>query len=466
MRIEWVVVTVLALSCSRTVVEEEGAEVTGRCVPGKVEACPCLGQPAPGVQQCTSDGTFAACQCAGSCSAGELVACACPGGDVGMRQCGSTACLGCRAGGGGGGAGSGGGSVGGGGVSGGGVSGGGAGGAGGGRRVDDGGVVLFAGTDTLVDLVPVSAGLIVVRSTTLQLLDVAGQELKAIASPREITAAAFDGALLGVADRGVLNVYDAQLNPLRSFNLIDTCASAVAVSQGRFVCGPTYDWDRIFTIFDMTGGTMPRRGPGTFTYNGIPMRRVPGRDDFVTVTVGSSPSDFHLYRVGSSSVGVQFMGESPYHGDFAATTSYAFDRSPATKLVNSEGIILNIYEAGCQPGASAGGQECFVRAGNLGTLPNGRSFLAMTQSGDGSIFGIVETSTASYFDPKCAMGCAVQRVDFDQRVVRAQINWVANVDRIVAMVYDPFQQRVVVGYTLAGVNGLPAAGFRIEAFSL
>lgn len=328
-------------------------------------------------------------------------------------------------------------------------------------RVDDGGVVLSAGTDTLVDLFPVNGGLIVVRSTVVQLLDGTGRELKAVNSPREITAAAFDGTLLGVADRALLIVFDQHLNLLRSVNLVDTCASGVVLSGGRFICGPTYDWDRIFTVLDMNTGVVLRRGPEKFTYHGLPMRRVPGRDDFVTVS-GLSPSDFFLYRLDNPSMEVRYLGESPYHGAFAATTVFAFDRTPASRIITSEGVILDIYPQGCETGT---GQGCFVRAGNLGTLPNGRAFLAMTESGDGFIYGIVNVSMGSYFDPKCEMGCEVQRIDFDQRVVRAQVNWMARVDRIVAIAYDSFQHRLVVGYLVSTGNGM-AGGYQITSFNL
>ena len=383
----------LLLACGRTVVDELGDSGVGgaggaggggntsgppRCVPGRVEACPCAGQATQGIQECRSAGTWGLCQCQpGTCQPQETFACACPLGDVGMRACDSTVCMGCRTS------------------------------TGmdastpapdGGVRREDGGVVLYAGTDTLIDLFPVSGGLIVVRSTAVQLLDVNGAQVTRVDSPREITSAAFDGTLLGVADRALLTVYDTALAPQRTATLIDVCASAVAASGSRFVCGPDYDWDRVFSVFDMTTGALLKRGPNKYTYNGIPMRAVPGTDDFVTVTTNLSPSDFHLYRVAPApDSGVLFLGESPYHGDFAASTVFAFDRSPATRLINSQGVILRIYDAACVP--STNGQGCFFRDGNLGTLPNNRSFLAMAETGDGTLYGIVDRGSSSFFDP-------------------------------------------------------------------
>jgi len=448
----------LVLSCGRTIVDElggsggsgggGGARDPGppRCIPGKVEACPCVGQALPGAQQCSAAGTFGPCQCqTGTCQPFETFPCACPLGDMGSRACGSTVCTGCAA-----------------------TIDAGPRDAGsprdGGAPKQDGGVVLYAGTDTLVDLFPVNGGLIVVRSTAVQLLDVNGSEVTKVDSPREITSAAFDGTLLGVADRAMLTVYSASVVSQRSVTLIDTCASAVVVSGGRFVCGPDYDWDRIFSVFDLNTGAMLIRGPNDYTYNGIPMRRVPGTDDFVTVTTNLSPSDFHLYRSSTApDAGVLFMGESPYHGDFAASTVFAFDRTPATKLINEQGVILRIYGTACAP-TTGYGQGCFIRDGNLGTLPNNRTFLAMTEAGDGTLYGIIDTGSGSFFDPSCKTGCDVQRIDFDARVVRGQVSWTADVERVVAIKYDPFQQRLVVGYLLPGPTYNTHGGFRIVSF--
>lgn len=330
--------------------------------------------------------------------------------------------------------------------------------------IADGGVVITSGTDTLVDLFPVAGGLIVVRSTLVQLLDAQGTEVRRVVSPREITAAAFDGTLLGVADRAILNIYDAQLTPLRSANLIEACSSAVVVSGARFVCGPGNDWDRIFSVFDMNTAQLLRRGPEAFTYNGIPMRAVPGTDDFVTVTTNLSPSDFHLYRVApGSDAGVAFLGESPYHGDFPVTATYAFDQSPAQHLITHTGLMLRIYTATCTLGPATG--SCFERNGELGTLPNGKAYLAMTEGPSGTVYGIVNTASTSYVDPACAQGCDVHRVDVPARVVRNAVRFTGSVGRVVVLRYDSFQQRVVLGYLTPGTSYNTFTGYQIISFA-
>lgn len=436
--LRWCVAMAVLAGCGFNPVDDrDGGSSVPQCVPGKVESCPCLGGQS-GIQTCLSSGTFGSCQCAPSnCLPSDTFTCSCAGGGFGTRACGSTACSGCP-----------------------------------GRpdagALPDGGlvdqsVVLYAGTDTLVDLFPVQGGLIVVRSTVVQLLDLVGNELAHVDSPREITAAAFDGTLLGVADRALLTVYDTALTPLRTTTLIESCASAVTISAQRFVCGPANDWDRIYSVFDMNTGQLLRHGPEMYTYDGIPMRRVPGTDDFVTVTIDSSPSDFSLFRVASGvDAGVLGFGDSPYHGAFAATTVFAFDRTPAQHLINQEGIMLKIYAPTC--GSAFTG--CFVRDGELGTLPNGSMFLAMTEVGNGTIYGVAQHTPSSFYDPDCVTGCDVQRIDVDARVIRGSVSWVAPVARIVATRFDSYQQQLVIGYLLPAPSGSQSyGGFRIVSFT-
>jgi hypothetical protein len=469
------VVAVAAAGCGRSfepVEEIDGGVSRAQCVPGRVEACPCLGRTQPGIQTCSTAGTFGPCQCVASGGGGGSNF----GGGGGANFGGGGSNLG---GGGGSNFGGGGSNFGGGGGSNFGGGGGSNFGGGGGSNLGggsgggfvgavDGGVVIASGTDTLVDLFPVASGMIVVRSTRVQLLDPQGQELASVISPREITAAAFDGTLLGIADRAFLTVYDVNLTPLRSANLIESCASAVIVSNARFVCGPANDWDRIFSVFDLNTGVMLRHGPEQYTYNGIPMRRVPGTDDFVTVTTDLSPSDFHLYRTLSGATpdgGVMFMGESPYHGAFSVTTSYAFDQTPAQHLITDQGLLLRIYLSNCTPSTGYQG-SCFERNGELGTLPNGKRYLSMTEGAAGIIYGVVESSSStSYSDPRCAQGCDVQRVDVPARVVRGQVHFTASVGRVVAMRFDPWRQQVVLGFLSPGPSYGTFSGYQLVSFS-
>ncbi len=446
----WWLGAMCLVGCLSPVSETTPTVEVPSCIPGRVEECPCLGQ-RTGVQKCLADGTFDECVCDTSTTGGGDGASSTGGGT------GHTTGGGYVSGGGGGH------------VTGGGFGGGApTGGNGGGGNVIvplDGGIVLSAGIDTLIDLFPVQNGLIVVRSTGVQLLDTQGAQVTWVASPREITSAAFDGTLLGVADLAILTVYDVQLNALRSASLVESCASSVVLSGGRFVCGPPGDWDRVFAVFDMNTGTMLTNGPGQFTYDGIPMRRVPGTDDFVTVTVDLSPSDFTLFRVATDNT-VHSYGDSPYHGAFSANTSFAFDGLPPTHLINDTGEMLKIYTSNCAETYSTG--NCFARDGQLGVLPNGRAFLSMTEGPPGTIYGISQvTPNTSYFDARCSGmgGCSIDRIDVGARVIRGRTTWTGDVAKVIALRFDSWRQRVVMGFQKPGANYDDPGTWEIVSFA-
>lgn len=237
----------------------------------------------------------------------------------------------------------------------------------------------------------------------------------------------------------------------------------MVVSGHRFVCGPFNDWDRIFSVFDLTTGALLRHGPEQFTYHGLPMRLVPGTDDFITVTVNSSPSDFYLYRVDAApDAGITSYGDSPYHGAFPVDEAYAFDAVPPQHVINSTGIMLTIYTPGCVPMLWSGG--CFVRDGELGTLPAGSHFVAMTEGPAGVIYAVVEGST-SYGNARCAQGCDVQRIDVGARVVRSSVPWTGSIGKVVRARYDAFRQQLLLGYLGAGGSYGTYQGFRIVRFA-
>jgi hypothetical protein len=195
----------------------------------------------------------------------------------------------------------------------------------------------------------------------------------------------------------------------------EECLSGVLVSCGRFVCGPANDWNRIFYTYDLASGVeLAKSSP--YTYNGTPMTRVPGREAFITVTTNLSPSDFHFYRVDSGGAAV-FTAESPYHGDFPITNTYAFRGRPATHLVNSDGRFLKL--TGCATAVSNPATDCLVQDGTLGTLKTSEYFAGMETGGDGYLYGVV-TTAPSWGSPICAAGCRVQRVDMTTRTIASE----------------------------------------------
>jgi hypothetical protein len=262
----------------------------------------------------------------------------------------------------------------------------------------------------------------------------------------------------------MLNVFDTSLTMMSSTTLRDTCVTAAILPGQRFVCGPTSDWDRTFGVHQLPSGAA-LAASGRFTYQGTPMRRVPGRDDFTTVTTNLSPSDIYLKRLMPDNSIVSF-GDSPYHGDFPVTDVYAFIGDPATHVVTHGGILLQIYGPTCRGSTPAGTGACFTRDGILGTLSTGQTFVGMTEINATRLIGI--TAPTSGFPPPdslCAAGCSVQRIDATTRSVLSSSTFTAaSMQAITAVRYDRWSDRAVIAYTL-GRRYDPPTGHRVELLS-
>lgn len=306
---------------------------------------------------------------------------------------------------------------------------------------------LSSGDDPVIDLFAVPAGIIAVRSQSLSLIERDGTVKTSVTAPREITAAAFDGQHLAVADRAMVVDYSPALVQMGQLNLTESCADAVIVSGHRFVCGPANDWDRVFYTYDLQTGAQ-LASSDEYTYNGIPMRRVPGTDYFVTVTVGSSPSDFHLYQVASDHKAV-YIGESPYHGDISATMVFAFDQG-SVHLINRLGTMLKIVGQNCNNSMAS---DCFVKDGVLGTLKAKEHFLALVDDGAGTLFSLTRSDSNSW-DAPCGSGCAVQKIDVANRTIASQKTHTLPInDRgIKASAFDPHCPSLIIGYEEEGTT--------------
>jgi hypothetical protein len=228
-----------------------------------------------------------------------------------------------------------------------------------------------------------------------------------------------------------------------SADLLESCKQSILVSQNRFVCGPANDWDRVFYTYDtMTGALLA--SSAKYTYNGIPMRRVPGTDDFVAVTVDSSPSDFHLYSVTSTGQ-VAYINESPYHGDFSVTNTYAFDGSPPVHLITSGGLLLKIYDTDCSVKTNSFTSKCFVKDGNVGALSGSQFFAAMDSDAAGVLYGLVDP-TGDYSDGPCAKSCMLETIDVASRTIMTSSVVRLPMAAVVAFKHDAATNSVVVAY--------------------
>jgi len=324
--------------------------------------------------------------------------------------------------------------------------------------------LLLDGPQNLIAYFVVDEGVIAALDDRVVLIGRNAQIIKSVPFARQITAAAFDGTTLVIADAAELTVMTRALDIGPSVLVTETCVSGVLVSGKRFVCGPANDWDRLFYTYDV-GAVPPVQiaVSSPYTYNGTPMRPVPGTDDFITVTTNLSPSDFHLYHVDSSGKAV-YINESPYHGDFAATTTYAYDASPAAHLIQSAGLMLKIYGDGCNSTMNSFNTGCFIKDGVLGTLRTGESYVGLADDAAGTVFAVV--AAGSTFDAPCKNGCAFQRIDVATRTITSQKQhpFTSSYYFPLMTAPDPKCANMVLGMSTSTDPFATAKGFRLESF--
>lgn len=273
-------------------------------------------------------------------------------------------------------------------------------------RSEDRVVNLFVDEDTIW----------VVLSNAVRAYRTNGELIGSYDSPREITSADWWKGQVVVSDKARILAIGADFEARVISELELACASSVIVKQNLWICGPSNDWDRIFTTYDLESGEIKGRSR-SYTYNGIPMRRVPGRDAFVTVSVGTSPSDFHLYTVNEEGV-AEFYMESPYHGDMKATRTMSFVGMPAKALMNTEGTFFNVGEGDCPENLVDDRENCLVKNGLLGTNFSPNFFLALTDEAEDEIFTI--EGRRSVWPAKEDERIRAQRIDLIEKKVVSQ----------------------------------------------
>jgi hypothetical protein len=315
--------------------------------------------------------------------------------------------------------------------------------------------VIDDGSAILVDVFASDSNIYVVRVDALRSFDLYGNLAQEMEWPRDILSAAFDGERLVIADAARFTTLDRNLSELASADAVEPCASAVLVGGPRLVCGPDNDWDRIFYTYDaLTGELLATSSP--YTYNGIPMRRVPGTDAFVTVPLNLSPPDFSLYEVAPSGEAI-YVGESPYHGEFDANDVYAFDGVPPVHLITHEGLMLEIE-----------GADPFVKDGAVGTLSTGEYFLGLDNDGSGKLYGLMYPGLGDYWpgESLCERGCVVQRIDIASNTVDDETSHNLDLGALVAARHHSGTDTLVVGYRRSGdyhvPSGDPYPGYRVE----
>ena len=295
-------------------------------------------------------------------------------------------------------------------------------------------------------------------------------------SSRNISVAAYDEAshylvladdqeliTLNVASKRRLKVVSRQkLVQVNGQKTASACAFGVMVENStKFVCGPNTDFSRFFAVYDLVASRRKRQvslSDRAYTYEGIPMKKVPGHSAFTTVTIGSNPTDFKLF--GTRGGKVTFISDSPYHGRFPISNVYTFTGGyPATHLVTHQGLLLRIFEPNstqCQPRST-----CLLRDGELGvvdTFSKNTGYFQMTQDRNGSrVFGLVGPRDSSRL--YCPRGrCMLQEVDVGNRILTRHSPELTRRhegyrEQGLTLVHDPFDDTILLGGNLGSGDG-------------
>jgi hypothetical protein len=303
-------------------------------------------------------------------------------------------------------------------------------------------VKLTNGAAALIDVFVGDKGVYVVTSAGASLFDRSGMLVKSVSSPEAITSAAFDGNQLMLAAKTTLTTYDTSLAVVATGTLIEPCGASILISNHRFLCGSASDWDHVFYTFDTLSGALIATS-SKYTYNGIPMKRIPGTDDFVTVDPENEPSDFNLYSVSSAGV-VTYINHEPW-STINASPVFAFDGAPPVHLVSQWGVLATIFGSDCLTNIGATKTTCFVTDGNLGILTGTQQFDGMDSDAAGNLYGLIDMIDP-ITDPPCSHGCLLDTISVANKTVLSQRVVQLTMDRLVAFRHDPIAGAALVGY--------------------
>jgi hypothetical protein len=316
--------------------------------------------------------------------------------------------------------------------------------------------VVSQGPDSLVDLLVSARGVFVVTSSELLLYDGTDSLVFQQSFPREVTAAAMDGDVVAVADRALVTPFFA-LQAQAPMLLTEACQSAAIVSGHRFICSPFDYVNRILRTYNLDTGVQIAQS-AAFTYIGAPIRRIPGRDALISTDYSvESPSDFYLFDVGADGK-VVYVNDSPYHGDFPVTFTFAFDGVLAAHVIQETGLLLAIYGLPGTPCTSDAPSGCFLEDGALGTLKGNEHFVALTEGASGTVLGLVAANTDA---PGCGGGCGLHMIDIATRSAATLGSYqpMGAADRLIARAAPAPGRVLYVAYDVTA----PGTGYRVEA---
>lgn len=262
-----------------------------------------------------------------------------------------------------------------------------------------------------------------------------------VPSSHTITAAAFDGDVLAVADQAYVTSYDANLTLQQTLPVQTSCISGALIVGHRFVCAPPAYAS--FTVFDFASGSVTQNPTSAEQpmAEALTLRVVPGLNELVSPNYGRFVSyaftpDGTISTIGSNGYGV--------NGRVPTSAWFAFDANPATHVIDEWGDLMKLDAPGCTPpGTSAGYGTCLQIDGHLGDLTADETFVAMADDGAGTLFGIV--ASMEQLGP-CSQGCTVERIDIPSQTVVRRSAYVNVGGSFVGAKYDPYAHAFLYGY--------------------
>jgi len=311
---------------------------------------------------------------------------------------------------------------------------------------------LSIGTDQVVAVFPAPDGIFVVRRGHVELVSRDGVRVGLIAAPREITAAAFDGARLAVADRAVMTFYGPRLAVTGSAPLVDRCEAVAATSAG-FVCEPEETGQRGFSTYDAdAGGARAASPPDLPSDEGVgPLARVPipGQERVLLLDLTTTLYTASLFDVSPSGILSLYVARDI--GGPNGISAMAFDGDPAQRLVLDRSDVYLIAPPGCSADKP---DQCLLPDGQLPTVEPPNYNFALAGGGQGAVQVLRAFSSGG-----CAGGCALQSIDLATRAITASRMFGFAAEQPIDAQYDP----VTGGMVLASRT---EAGDRVDLLAL
>jgi hypothetical protein len=112
--------------------------------------------------------------------------------------------------------------------------------------------------------------------------------------------------------------------------------------------------------------------------------------------------------------------------------------------------------------------ECLSREGDLGLLALEATYLALTQDGQGQVFGLWSSAPQPNGGPACSSeaGCLLDHIDVSARRLVERLEYREHVEAVHAMVYQPAERRVVFVARTDGASPAGRIGYSLRAISL